>query len=388
MVEGNKENISPKDLIESRKSESAELLSWIRCLQQALTVEVDHGFTNIQGRKNKFSSFLSGYLLKYPPSSIPEHEISKLKKLALNYENYSSMSIDLRRRILVQTRQTLHNLYKYKEEIDTTKSINLKIKKLNSHDLYKKNPSSGSLSLGSSISAIKGVRQRQVERLSALGLFFIQDLINYFPRDYVDYTALKTIEDTQVGQNVTIVAKIRRCSLFKSPKNPNLSILELFIKDKTGGMKVTRFFAGRRSSIAYLKTQQSLYTVGAIVAVSGLVKETKYGKSINDPLIEIIESPNSYLKSRTIGQIFPVYSLTEGITADYFRHLIQSILYLTEDIKDPIPSETVNRLELLTKKEAFFYIHNPENSKTLARAKRRIVFEEFFIITTESSFKT
>ena len=76
------------------------------------------------------------------------------------------------------------------------------------------------------------------------------------------------------------MAKVRRCSSFKSPKNPNLSILELFIKDKTGGMKITMFFAGRRSSsIAYVKSQQSLYPVGATVAVRGLVKESKYGKS-------------------------------------------------------------------------------------------------------------
>ena len=104
-------------------------------------------------------------------------------------------------------------------------------------------------------------------------------------------------------------------------------------------MKVTRFFAGRRSSsIAYVKSQQSLYKVGATVAVSGLVKESKYGKSLNDPLIEIIDSSKGYLESRTIGQILPVYSLTEGITADKFRDLIQSILYLTSNIKDPLLS--------------------------------------------------
>ena len=380
MVEGHKKNISSKDSKENLDSESGEVLNWIRSLQQSLTVEVDHGFTNIQGRKNKFSSFVSGYLLKGSSLTIPENEISKLRELSFSYEKYSSMSKDLRRRLLVKTRQFLYNLSKYGEVVDTKKSINLKIRKSYNSDLYKKNARLYSLSLGSSISSIKGVGPKQVERLSALGLLFIHDLINYFPRDYVDYTALKTIDKTQAGQNVTIVAKIRRCRSFKSPKNPNLSIFELFIKDKTGGMKVTRFFAGRRSSIAYLKSQQSLYPVGSTVAVSGLVKESKYGKSINDPLIEIVESHNSYLKSRTIGQIVPVYSLTEGITADKFRDLIQSILYLTNDIKDSIPSDILNRLGLLSKKEAFYYIHNPENSKTLARAKRRIVFEEFLLL--------
>ncbi len=381
MVEGYNKNISSNDSKVNPDMKSGELIFWIRSLQQALTAEVDHGFSNIQGRTNKFFSFVSNYLLTCPSESLPKHEISKLKKLALTYEEYPSMSNDLRRRLIVQTRQCLHELHKYAQVSKTEDAPNLKIRKLNISDLYKKSSLSSPLTLDSSISTIKGVGIKQAERLSKLGLFLIRDLINYFPRDYVDYTSLKTIDKTESGQNVTVVAKVRRCSSFKSPRNPNLSILELFIKDKTGGMKITKFFAGyRRSSIAYVKSQQSLYPVGVTLAVSGLVKEGRYGKTINDPLIEIIENPSSYLKSKTIGQIFPVYSLTEGVTADKFRNLIHSILYLTSDINDSIPADTLNRLDLPLKKDAFFHIHNPENSKTLTKAKRRIVFEEFLLL--------
>ncbi len=381
MVEGHNQNLSSNDSIPTPGSNSGELITWVRPLQQALTVEVDHGFNNIQGRTNKFSSFVSEYLLNYPSIVVTESDLSKLKKLALDYKNYPSLSIDDRRRIIVKTRQTLHNLYKYQENNEKIQQKKLKIRSVYDSVGSTRSSSVDLLSLGSSISAVKGVGPKQAERLSTLGLFFIRDLLKYFPRDYVDYTSLKTIDKLQAGQNVTIVAKVRRCSSFRSPKNPNLSILELFLKDRTGGIKVTRFFAGSRGrSIAYVKSQQSLYAVGSTVAVSGLVKESKYGKSLNDPLIEIIDSPNSYLKSRTIGQIFPVYSLTEGITADKFRDLILTIIYLTSEIKDPLPKDTLNRLDLLTKKEAFFHIHNPENSKILAKAKRRIVFEEFLLL--------
>ena len=381
MVEGYNKNIRCNDSSVIPEIKSGELTIWIRSLQQALTVEVDHGFTNIQGRKDNFSSFVSGNLGKCPLINLPDHQIGKLKDLALKFENYPSMSTQVRRRLVVLTRQFLHDLHKYDQTSNITNIPNLKIRRSNNSFLSKKNSLSDTLSLRSSISALKGVGPRQAERLSRLGLFLISDLINYFPRDYVDYSALKTIDKTEVGQNVTIVAKVRRSSSFKSPKNPNLSILELFVKDKTGGLKITKFFAGyRKSSIAYVKTQQNLYSVGSTLAVSGLVKESKYGKSINDPLIEVIDSPNSYLKSRTIGQIFPVYSLTEGITANKFRDLIQSILYLTSDIGDSIPAEILTRLGLPTKKDAYCQIHNPENSKTLARAKRRVVFEEFLLL--------
>ena len=381
MVEGYNKNISSNDSKSITDSKSSELITWIRALQQALTVEVDHGFTDIQGRTNKFSYFVSGYLLSGPVAVFNEYDFSKLKELALAYGKYPTMSKEDRRRIIVQTRQALHNLYKYQQGVGEKDSKKLKIRRLNDSIIYKKSFSKDSLSLDSAISAIKGVGPKLAERLSSLSLILIRDLINYFPRDYVDYTSLKTIDKCQAGQNVTIVAKIRRCSSFKSPKNPNLSILELFLKDKTGSIKVTRFFAGRRnSSLAYVKSQQSLYAVGSTVAVSGLVKESRYGKSLNEPLIEIIDSPNSFLKSRTIGQIFPVYSLTEGITADKFRDLVESIISLTSEIKEPLSKDTLKRLGLLTKKEAFFYIHNPGNSKTLAKAKRRIVFEEFLLL--------
>ena len=113
MVEGYNKNLSSDDSIVSPESKSSELLDWIRSLQQALTVEVDHGFKNIQGRTNKFSSYISGYLLKCPLLVIPEDEQHKLQKLALNYDRYPSMSIELRRRIIVQTRQALQKLHKY-----------------------------------------------------------------------------------------------------------------------------------------------------------------------------------------------------------------------------------------------------------------------------------
>ena len=86
MVEGHNKNISSIDSIETPAGKSDELLTWIRSLQQALTVEVDHGFTNIQGRTNKFSLFVAGCLSNCPSSVLPEHELLKLKKLASNYE--------------------------------------------------------------------------------------------------------------------------------------------------------------------------------------------------------------------------------------------------------------------------------------------------------------
>ena len=111
MVEGYNKNITRTNSKSTPERKSGELTTWIRSMQQALTVEVDHGFTNIQGRTNKFSYFVSGYLLSGPSKAVSEFDFSRLHELALGFEKYPIMSIDDRRKIIVQTRQALHTLF-------------------------------------------------------------------------------------------------------------------------------------------------------------------------------------------------------------------------------------------------------------------------------------
>ncbi len=380
MVEKHRKNINNQDSLLISEKQSSELNIWIRTLQQALTVEVNRDFINVQGRKEKFSSFICNYLMT-SPSCLLFSDNQVVNSLAEKYNKYSSMSIERRRRLVVRTRQYLHGLSKHYAPLRRASSPKLNIQKISASNISDISPANHSLSLESSIAEVKGIGSRLAERLSGLGLLIIKDLLLNFPRDYVDYTSLKTIDEIKIGDTVTIVAKVRRCSSFISPKNPNLSILELFIKDNTGSLKVTRFLAGRRrSNFSYLKTQERLYPSGSTVVVSGLVKENQFGKSINDPLIEVIESPDTLIKSRIIGQIFPIYTLTDGITADKYRNIIQSVLPLTSFFIESIPVKTLEKHDLPCKQEALFNIHNPDSSDSLARARRRLVFEEFLLL--------
>ncbi len=125
------------------------------------------------------------------------------------------------------------------------------------------------------LAEIKGVGPKSAARLAALDLWVARDLVRYYPRDYLDYSNLVRIAALEPGRTATIVASVRRSHSFTSPRNPNLSILELQLVDPTGRIRISKFFAGKRfSSPAWLKAQQRQYPTGATVAVSGLVKET------------------------------------------------------------------------------------------------------------------
>jgi ATP-dependent DNA helicase RecG len=174
---------------------------------------------------------------------------------------------------------------------------------------------------------------------------------------------------------------VKRCHAFVSHKNPNLSILDLQLQDQTGRLKISKFMAGRRfSTPAWLHQQMRIYTVGAKIAASGLVKEGRFGMSLQDPLLEVLESSNSKLQSREIGRMLPVYSLVEGLVAEKLREVISKIFPILMHINDPLPRQLQAQLKLLDLPHALEQIHQPHSKDQLEAARRRLVFDEFLLL--------
>ena len=181
------------------------------------------------------------------------------------------------------------------------------------------------------------------ERLAQLGLFCLEDLIGYYPRDYVDYSRLVRIQALVPGETATVVATVRRVHAFASPKNPNLAILELQLQDPSGRLRISKFMAGKRfTSSGWLHQQQRLYPPGATIAASGLVKENRFGISLHDPLLEVLEGPASKVQSPEIGRLVPIYALTEGLTAERLRQAVAAALKAVRPGPDPCQSHGGN----------------------------------------------
>ena len=231
------------------------------------------------------------------------------------------------------------------------------------------------------LAEVSGIGPRTATRLAGLGLLLAGDLIRHYPRDYLDYANLVRITALEPGRTATVVATVRRCHAFASPRNPNLSILELHLQDCTGRLRVSRFFAGRRfSAPAWLKGQQRQFPPGATVAVSGMVKETAYGPTISDPLLEVMESPSATVRSDAIGRLVPVYTLAEGVRAESHRRAVQALLPHLEHWADPLPPELRERLGLLSLARALRGIHQPVDQNALQASRRRLVFDEFLLL--------
>ena len=352
-----------------------QLLDWLRPLQQALTLESNRGCSNLQGRRQRFDCFLQEQLSQPPQGLLPPGAPERLEGLTQRYGNYADLAESGRRRLVTETRQWLHELRHRLEPSAPMAPPRLKLKQ------PERNTTARPLALDSGLTQLQGVGPKLAGRLASIGLLLVRDLLKHYPRDHVDYATRRRIEALEPGETATIVATIRRCNGFVSPRNPNLAILELQLQDPTGRIKVSRFLAGRRfSSTAYLKGQQRLYPMGATVAVSGLVKDGGYGLTFQDPLIEVLESSDASVRSRSIGRLLPVYPLTEGVASDRFRQLLDQVLPLTSQWPEPLSIDEMKAWNLISCSEALKGLHAPSDKVALDQARRRLVFDEFLLL--------
>ena len=358
--------------------ESLSLQAWLRPLQQGLQLEADRGFANMQGRREQFHAFLSRSL-RQPPLPLPAHQQNLIQQLAGQFELYPDQSQAQRQSLVRRARQALHELQRAHEPTRPPAPPRLRLLKTPSPAAS--TGAARQIRPETPLAEIRGIGPKSASRLAALDLWQARDLVRHYPRDYLDYSNLVRIGALEPGRTATIVATVRRSHSFTSPRNPNLSILELQLADVTGRIRISKFFAGKRfSSPGWLKAQQRQFPAGATVAVSGLVKETPYGPAFQDPLMEVLASPNAPVQSEQIGRLLPVYALTEGLTADRLRGLVKPVIEAARHWGDHLPPALLQQEQLVDLGTALCQIHAPSNQQSLAAARRRLVFDEFLLL--------
>ena len=353
----------------SSKIRNKLIKDWIRPLQKSLTIETENNFINTFGRKKYFNDYLYESLRNLDNLNLSNNYLIIFNEFSEKYNEYNKLDVIQRKRLIIDTRKTLYKLGKTLEIKNFNNISNAVIlKKIDS-----------SLSLDSDISLIKNVGKVYKNKLNELGVFNIKDLIDYFPRTYLDYTNRVKIINLKPDNLYTCIANIKRFYIHKSKKNSNLSIMNFVVSDETSSIKVTKFFLGRRfRSYSFFTSQKSLYTPGTKLAISGKVKLTEYGKTFVDPQIEILKDNNDNFNFS--GRILPLYSLAEALSNMSFIKLMKKVLIYAKQYPEILNQKQLDSLSLLSKGESLINIHLPSNQKALIESKKRLVFDELFLL--------
>ena len=350
---------------------------WVR-LDKALSIEIERGFINIQGEQYQFSEYLRLSFSQSLSDKTPNSKKQRWLQFTERYASYSNLTLPQRKQLIIETRQFLHKL-RQDFEISVKRSDYRQPKTstlINIESIL-----SDELNLEQYLHALQGIGPRKIELLEKIGLETIRDLLFYYPRDYINYARQVTISNIKEGETVTIIGRVKRCNFFTSSKNKKLSILELVVQDHTGEIKLNRFFSGNRfTNKGWQEKQKRQYIRSTVIAVSGLVKQNRYGLTLDNLEIEVLDDFNSSIESWNIGRILPVYSLTEGIDNNLIRKIIISNLKSAKTILDPLPILLKSKYDLIDLKDALINIHFPTSLDFLERARRRLIFDEFFYL--------
>jgi ATP-dependent DNA helicase RecG len=350
-----------------------ELQQELKRLEKALQAEVQQGYINLQGRQYRFAEFLTLSLGQTPPAPLATDQKRTWMNLAQKFSRYEVLELPGRRSLIAETRRFLYQLHRQGEARPT------EVKEAKAP--YQENPPSSAerptQSLAHSIAQLKGIGPKGAQALAKLGILYIEDLLRYYPRDYADYSNQKLIKQIQPGETVTLVGKIRQVSCFTSPKNHKLCILSLVVGDSSGRIKVSQFFAGPRfANRGWQELQKKNYPLNSTVAVSGLVKKSTGGLSLDKPEIEVLDEEGGLFK----GKIIPIYALTEGVPASLIRRAVQRALPYAEVLGEPLPLSLRQDLSFLDLPQAIGKVHFPETIEDHKKARQRLVFDEFFFL--------
>ncbi|MEM9923256.1 MAG: ATP-dependent DNA helicase RecG [Cyanobacteria bacterium P01_D01_bin.50] len=363
---------------------------WIR-LQKALTVETEQGFINLKGRQYLFNEFLTLTFGKFPVG-LPANERRRWQEFAVKFANYPNLEAEDRQHLVAETRRYLYRLQHQGTQKSDTQPLNYDSQSVSNSKPKVKviNPKSKIVAevsrrlapeLDKKLSDLPEIGFKRAAKLERLGLSTVRDLLFYYPRDHIDYANQICIGELMAGETVTVVATVKRCNCFPSPKNKKLSILTIDLKDNSGTLKISRFYAGARySSRGWQESMKRRYAVGSTIAACGLVKESKYGLTLDNPELEVLANPGDAIESLTVGRVVPVYALTEGVVASTVRQAVIAALPATAQLKEPLPKGLRTKYQLMELKDAIANIHFPSDSDSLRAARRRLVFDEFFYL--------
>ncbi|UCC51621.1 MAG: ATP-dependent DNA helicase RecG [Anaerolineaceae bacterium] len=219
--------------------------------------------------------------------------------------------------------------------------------------------------LAQPVLSINGVGPKIAEKLQKLGVTTILDLLYLFPRRYDDYTLMKPINKLQYGEQVTIIGTIWQTRA-KRTRN-NKVMVQTVISDGTGSVQITWF------NQPWIVKQ---LPAGMQIVISGKVEQFLGRPVFNSPEWEPLE-----LEPLRTRRIVPVYPLTEGLGSRKVREIVKAaVSYWAPRVPDVLPQDICQRQRLYALPRALQQIHFPDSQETLHDARRRLAFDELFLL--------
>lgn len=216
-----------------------------------------------------------------------------------------------------------------------------------------------------SINVVKNIGKTRAEQLNKLGIETVEDLIEYYPRDYEDRSQFVQISEIEAGMINTIRGRIAVAPEARRIKT--MTIVSARISDRSGVIECVWF------NQPYIKNQ---LTQGREYNFTGKVVE-KYGRlQMESPDYEPVSD-----NSLNTGRIIPIYTVPKKMSQKIIRGCIKDAMDSVEgSLEEYMPNKILKKHNLCDREFAVRNIHFPESNNAFFKARKRLVFDELLFL--------
>ncbi len=220
--------------------------------------------------------------------------------------------------------------------------------------------------LSDPVTVLKGVGPARAKQFENLNIFTLRDLICHFPRGYEDRTQLVPVASLQPD-----VPACFRAMVMNTPRTNHirkgLDLTRVQLADHSGRLNVT-FFNNKYAA------EQLQY--GREYIFYGMVSGDFIGYNMTNPVFEALDA-----QPVTTRRILPIYPLTAGLTNGAVLKAVRQALSVCDPPAEILPEAVREKYGILPAQRAYFAIHEPQSLEEAEQAKKRLIFEEFFVFS-------
>ena len=220
--------------------------------------------------------------------------------------------------------------------------------------------------LSDPVTILKGVGAARAKQFENLNIRTLGDLICHFPRGYEDRTVLKTIDALEPD-----VPACFKAVVMNTPRTSHirkgLDLTKVQVADHTARLNLT-FFNSRYVSDNLIYGREYIFY--------GAVSGDFIGYNMTNPVFESVDAPGI-----TTRRVLPIYPLTAGLSNAMVLKAVTQALAICDPPAEILPPEIRERYGILPAEKAYRAIHEPKSMEEAEQAKKRLIFEEFFVFS-------
>jgi len=225
------------------------------------------------------------------------------------------------------------------------------------------------MSLNLSLQKVLRTNKEHLTKLQDLGVKTVRDLVLYFPRMYVDKSAYTNISELKTDEVNNVIGTLS--NLFHKRTKNGKQLTKGMLSDDTGTVEVIWF------NQPYL---QRVLKNGQEIILSGKAKLNLGKLTLQSPSFEEQKKVQTH-----IGRIVPIYHETAGLSSKWLREKIQPLIKdWAKQFTDYMPADVIQEYKLMEYRKAIAEVHFPTNEATLEEAKKRLSFDELFLLQAKA----